>query len=373
MFMMPRSWDGTAASHDRAPVVCPVTLLALLIVVVPGHARASCERYPTCAQTFYVRSCGPDNVAECSDQNDGASPSTAWRSLKQAAAYVNGPLGNAGMCVIVGPGVYPDGDVDLERSGSFNARGTSLPISFIGDASGVCTGDAPGPVLAARSPAIDAGSADATLLALDQTTARADDDLDSGRVDLGFHGGSSGYPVLSTAPIDVQTVFVRSKGHDDNDGSTRQRAVRSIQRALSLSRAVAHIVVGSGSYDGPVVFNLTVLSPAGPVEFYADAAGELTSDNPGRVLVDGHKLDDTFNIIGRCSTVIDGFSVTGGSDNGIGIKQSHRSIAPSTRSCPRRQGLTGVSVAAASATTTSVCGRGARRPTSPMSIRSRLA
>jgi parallel beta-helix repeat protein len=519
-----------------------IVLLGALLVLVAVHeqAHATCERYPRCLQTLYVRSCGLDNAAECDDAHDGASPRTAWRSLQHAADYVNGPFGNAGLCVLVGPGEYPEGDVDLQRSGSFSARGTSLPIQFIGDASGTCTGDAAGSVivqpaldsdgpadtgflifgasdvvvsgfeivganvagiqvvpdpfgrtsqraviannvihdngdcpgdpstcqgrgveiidssetlvfnnliyrnigvgvavhpsnaadpaasrdvrvinntiyghsvginvgrgtqaaargtwvinnivaasgrygidvnasstcdyvgafnlvtgadsggvplryspssprdpsdidadprfnrfalddfsLTAASAAVDAGSVDASVLGLDAATVRADGNRDGGRVDLGFHRGSLGFPVLDAIPIEQQTLYVRSAGDDGNDASTPELAVRSIPRALRLARAVARIVVGPGFYDGPVVFNTTVPGPAGPVEFHADASGARVGDPPGRVVVDGHRLDDTFNIVGRCSTAIDGFSVTGGKDNGIGIKSAHGSV-----------------------------------------------
>ncbi len=71
------------------------------------------------------------------DANDGQTPTTALRSLRAAAAQAG-----AGVTVIIGPGVYREGNIRPA------GNGTALnPIRFVADTTGVQTGDAPGAVL----------------------------------------------------------------------------------------------------------------------------------------------------------------------------------------------------------------------------------
>ncbi len=81
--------------------------------------------------TLYVR-------AELgNDSNDGRTPQMALRTVARAAAQAG-----AGTTIVVGPGVYREGNLHPVTSGT-----ASSPIIFVGDATGAQTGDAPGPVL----------------------------------------------------------------------------------------------------------------------------------------------------------------------------------------------------------------------------------
>jgi parallel beta-helix repeat protein len=93
-----------------------------------------------------VRAC--DAPSQCNDANDGRSPQTAWRTLTRAVQALNSSATSvAGTAVIVGPGVYPEGDIDLLPRASGISDGTYLPVQLLGDETGTCTGDAPGPVV----------------------------------------------------------------------------------------------------------------------------------------------------------------------------------------------------------------------------------
>lgn len=71
------------------------------------------------------------------DANDGQTPATALRSIAAAAAQAG-----AGVTVVIGPGVYREGDIHPAGSG------TALnPIRFVADTTGQQTGDAPGAVV----------------------------------------------------------------------------------------------------------------------------------------------------------------------------------------------------------------------------------
>jgi hypothetical protein len=85
---------------------------------------------PVDAATYYVRTSG-------SDSNDGRGPSTAFKTITRAAADARG-----GDTVIVGPGIYREGDIKPDGNGR---RGEV--VRFVGDRDGVTTGDPPGHVL----------------------------------------------------------------------------------------------------------------------------------------------------------------------------------------------------------------------------------
>jgi hypothetical protein len=169
------------------------------------------------------------------------------------------------------------------------------------------------------SPAIDAGSAPASVFGLDQASTRTDGQWDGGQVDLGFHKSNRGYRALSNLPIVLATIFVRELGNDGDDGTSPDHAVRTIQHAASLARANTRILVGPGRYSESDI-HIKELTPAGPIQFIADAAGEVTGDSTGPVIVDAGGGDTGFVINGRCSTVIDGFTVTNGNSGGIQIR-----------------------------------------------------
>jgi hypothetical protein len=180
------------------------------------------------------------------------------------------------------------------------------------------------------SAAIDAGSVDASTLGLDTSSATNDRVPDTGPVDLGYHAGGTTYPDLQDAPLSTQVLYVRSNGSDNNDGLSPEHAFATINGALVWARAQTRIVVGPGTYQENIALDYT--KPAGPLELFADSTGQTTSDLSGLVLLDGGHNGDGINIIGRCSSLIDGFAVTNAQDpkssdgNGIYIKDSNNSI-----------------------------------------------
>ena len=98
--------------------------LALLAVV----AVLAC--LPGMATTYYVRQGG-------SDQADGVSPATAFKSVLSAVQSLN-----HGDTIVIGPGSYTTSSLLADRYGTIENR-----ITVLGDESGVRTGDAPGPVI----------------------------------------------------------------------------------------------------------------------------------------------------------------------------------------------------------------------------------
>lgn len=94
-------------------------LLAAVVVFGPLSTGAS-------AATLYVRVSG-------NDSNDGASPGSAFRTLGWAAQ-----VAVAGDRIVVGPGLYQEGNIAPKAIGS---------VTFFGDRLGNATGDQPGEVI----------------------------------------------------------------------------------------------------------------------------------------------------------------------------------------------------------------------------------
>jgi nitrous oxidase accessory protein NosD len=126
---------------------------------------AVCDPCPGCTATsvHYVRSCAssPDNPGQCNDNNDGKSPQSAWATLTQASRYLNGDLTgqtpNFGDVIIVGPGIYNEGDVSVKATQPGAGGIAGRPIQFRADPAGACTGDAPGAVLVDVEQSADTG------------------------------------------------------------------------------------------------------------------------------------------------------------------------------------------------------------------------
>jgi parallel beta-helix repeat protein len=85
---------------------------------------------PAIAVTYYVRVSGDDT-------QDGLAPTTALASIRSAGRRLMAP----GDRVIVGPGIYPEGNIEPHGSGT-----PDDPIVFSADSSGLATHDPPGPV-----------------------------------------------------------------------------------------------------------------------------------------------------------------------------------------------------------------------------------
>lgn len=121
-----------------------ILLVELLCYVGVGTAEVSAVNY----RTLYVRTSGNDN-------NNGLSPSSAFKTIQKAASIVN-----ANDRVYVGAGTYQHtGEITFRRTGQMNgnrdlvaicddlrngrnASGGASPIAWIADRDGAKTGDA---------------------------------------------------------------------------------------------------------------------------------------------------------------------------------------------------------------------------------------
>jgi parallel beta-helix repeat protein len=177
------------------------------------------------------------------------------------------------------------------------------------------------------SPALDAGSTTVTRLGLTGSAA-AGGAADQGQVDLGYHYDASAEQVLFYEPP-FMPLFVRQSGDDTGDGLSPANAFASIRTAARRARAGVTVVVGPGVYR-----ECDIHSPpdSGRAVFLADAAGERTGDAPGVVLVDAgtcyfdpigqsYQAGQTgFNVASVCGVVIDGFHITGATDDGVQVQ-----------------------------------------------------
>src|SRR5262245_9758698 len=111
-----RKWGGCT-------IIRFVLSIVTLLLVLGELSRAS-------ATTYFVRASGDDS-------RDGLSPATAFASIGPAGRL----LVNPGDRVIVGPGVYREGNITPGGSGT-----TDAPIVFLADSTGQLTHDPPGPV-----------------------------------------------------------------------------------------------------------------------------------------------------------------------------------------------------------------------------------
>jgi parallel beta-helix repeat protein len=101
--------------------------LALVAAALTAHARLGIAGERT---TYYVRALGDDS-------HDGLGRETAFASICPTGRLRR----NSGDRVIVGPGIYHEGNIEPRGSGTPDA-----PIVFLGDATGFLTGDPPGAV-----------------------------------------------------------------------------------------------------------------------------------------------------------------------------------------------------------------------------------
>jgi parallel beta-helix repeat protein len=128
--------------------------------------------------------------------------------------------------------------------------------------------------------------------------------------------------VLLAEPAAGVTFYVRASGDDGRDGRSPAAAFATIQRGASKAGGGDTVVVGPGTYrEGNV-------TPVGNgrrrelMRFIADRDGSMTGDPPGEVLVDATGFEVGFRISSRPWVVVNGFSVTGASGEGIAIKSS---------------------------------------------------
>lgn len=146
---------------------------------------------------------------------------------------------------------------------------------------------------------------------------------DFGPADAGYH-----YPVFHPHVRVAPPIFVRRSGNDRNDGSSADRAVRSIERALEVAEGAAWIVIGPGRYSVPALVSGSRRRDAATLILWGDETGRLTGEPPGPVVLDfGGRRGLTLN----GSAVIHGLWLTNsrnatlrilGSASGVWIRNS---------------------------------------------------
>jgi len=142
-----------------------------------------------------------------------------------------------------------------------------------------------------------------------------------------------GLPVLlalvlaHNEPARAATYYVRTSGRDSNHGLSPATALATISRAAKQAEGTGNvIVVGAGRYTEGMI------KPEGgglqgePFVFFADLRGEFTGD-AGEVIIDAAGQKNGFWIPGRTWVILNGFTVTNASEEGIFVKNlSDRSV-----------------------------------------------
>lgn len=142
----------------------------------------------------------------------------------------------------------------------------------------------------------------------------------------GGNGGGGGNP--PPPPGGQATYYVRTSGSDSSNGSSPERALRTINAAIGAAKAGATIVVGPGTYAERIVDPRSGAAGA-PITYLADPSGTLTTDAAGPVIIDATDVDDPKNsgaairFAAASFVVVDGFEITGvigGSSAGVFIR-----------------------------------------------------
>ncbi len=119
------------AHSDRAPSFIAKRILSSLGPAFAILLAVASQPMSAPAATYYVRQSG-------NDSNEGTTPDSAFVSLRHAARRLMAP----GDTLIVGPGVYAEGNVEPLGSGN-----RDLPIVIQADVTGELTGDPAAPVV----------------------------------------------------------------------------------------------------------------------------------------------------------------------------------------------------------------------------------
>jgi len=130
----------------------------------------------------------------------------------------------------------------------------------------------------------------------------------------GGGGGGDAPPAPPPCDADLKTCYVSPTGSNTNTGATPQDALRTISRAAQLALSDYTISVAAGTYPGEVTTTVTGKTPQN-LRFLA--AGQVVVDVRGLAGAAG------FTMANSSGTVIDGFTILGGSDGGIVVKSTN--------------------------------------------------
>lgn len=130
-------------------------------------------------------------------------------------------------------------------------------------------------------------------------------------------------------------LYVRaSSGDDDNNGTSPNKALRTIQAAVDKVEVGDRIVVGPGLYRGSgadAAANIEGLRGTADafIELFADSTGALTGDAPAAVVIDAGTQPFAVRVTAAQYVAIDGFTITGSSGSdaaGVHIRRDSRFI-----------------------------------------------
>jgi parallel beta-helix repeat protein len=135
------------------------------------------------------------------------------------------------------------------------------------------------------------------------------------------------------------TWYVRASGDDNAVGNRVSHALRTIGEATLRAGPGDRIVVGPGLYDESVD-NVPTGRDGRPLVFFADVTGEITADPPGPVEVGTRNSLAAFRMTSVDFVVIDGFTVSGGSEGGISVRTGSGNVT--IRNCIIHDNGTGI-------------------------------
>lgn len=144
----------------------------------------------------------------------------------------------------------------------------------------------------------------------------------------GGGGGGVTIPTPAATPIPTATpftapdeFFVRAtQGNDANDGTTPETAFRTIGAAIAVLTDGDTIIVGPGTYRETIILTPPGGTELTPIVFRADPSGSMTSDPPGRVILDGGRTGSTVRLTNFPYATFDSFEITGASGNNGGVQ-----------------------------------------------------
>jgi parallel beta-helix repeat protein len=147
--------------------------------------------------------------------------------------------------------------------------------------------------------------------------------------------------LLAPGSADAVTFYVRSVGNDANDGRSPGRAFATIGRAAGEARGGDSVIVGPGRYNEGEIKTAGNGRREEPLLLFADRKGEFTGDLPGDVIVDATGYLNAFRLTARPWIIMNGFSVTGATEEGIAVKSGSDScvIANCIVFSNRREGI----------------------------------
>jgi len=277
--------------HSVRGCICIVTLL--LVCSTVGTSAAA---------VLFVRTTGSDDA-------DGTSPGTAFKTIGHAAAL----LQNAGDRIIVGPGTYPEGNVTPLRNG-INGR----PIEFVADLSGTLTGDAAGPVVVRPDLAVPVAAEPAPttgFLLFGRQYVVIDGFTIIGASDAGIQVRPSPDGVDSGT---VAIVNSTTSGGRDGIDVTSSGTVTIDGNVIADNRSVGLSISGTPSGGAVLsVSNNQVTNNGGHGIFVSGASGGSIDDN----LVSGNTGSGVLVRVSSDLAIV-GNTVNENQDGGIGIDPS---------------------------------------------------